>query len=160
MAVLQDATGLGRGSLYNFFPGGKDEMAQAVLEDIDDWFQLNVFGSLRAASGGNTAEARTSVAAMFTTVDNYFQSGQRVCLPGAFAVGRERDRFAIAVSAYFVEWIEVLTAALVAMGHADARAIALRTIAAVQGGIVLARALSDNTAFTSVLSAARAEAIL
>ena len=27
LALISDATGLGKGSLYNFFPGGKEQMA-------------------------------------------------------------------------------------------------------------------------------------
>ena len=30
LAQLCEATGLGKGSLYHFFPGGKDEMAEVV----------------------------------------------------------------------------------------------------------------------------------
>ena len=35
LARLGAGTGLGKGSMYNFFPGGKEEMAQAVLTHID-----------------------------------------------------------------------------------------------------------------------------
>jgi TetR/AcrR family transcriptional repressor of lmrAB and yxaGH operons len=35
LALLGDATGLGKGSLYHFFPNGKEEMAAAVLDAID-----------------------------------------------------------------------------------------------------------------------------
>ena len=31
LSVITAATGLGKGSLYNYFPGGKDEMAAAAL---------------------------------------------------------------------------------------------------------------------------------
>src|ERR1700720_3544465 len=31
LALISDATGLGKGSLYNFFPGGKEQMAMEVL---------------------------------------------------------------------------------------------------------------------------------
>ncbi len=30
LALISDATGLGKGSLYNFFPGGKQQMARAI----------------------------------------------------------------------------------------------------------------------------------
>ena len=31
LALISEATGLGKGSLYNFFPDGKEEMAACVL---------------------------------------------------------------------------------------------------------------------------------
>ncbi|MDR6868257.1 AcrR family transcriptional regulator [Microbacterium resistens] len=157
MAILQDATGLGRGSLYHFFPGGKEEMAAAVLADIRTWFDERVFAPLRAASAAVDADgARQGVRAMFDEVDGYFRSGRRVCLPGMFAVGRERDRFDEAVRGYFAEWIDALTAALDATGTPEPRAHAVQLVATVQGGITLARALNDPGAFDITVTAARA----
>ena len=39
LSVIGKRTGLGKGSLYHFFPGGKEEMAAAVLTEIDGRFQ-------------------------------------------------------------------------------------------------------------------------
>jgi AcrR family transcriptional regulator len=155
MSVLQEASGLGRGSLYNFFPGGKEEMARAVLDDIRSWFAEHVFAPLRAAAGGDRASAQAGVAAMLDEVDDYFRSGRRICLQGAFALGRERDRFAETVGGYFSEWADALAAALGASGAPEPRALALRMLGAIQGGIVLARALDDAGAFAAALDDAR-----
>ena len=46
LATISKATGLGKGSLYHFFPAGKEEMTTAVLEDIDAWFEGQVFAPL------------------------------------------------------------------------------------------------------------------
>ncbi len=43
LALISDATGLGKGSLYNFFPGGKEQMAMEVLDSIDRWFVDNIY---------------------------------------------------------------------------------------------------------------------
>ncbi|MET0616193.1 MAG: helix-turn-helix domain-containing protein, partial [Luteibacter sp.] len=47
MSRITKRTGLGKGSLYHFFPGGKEDMAAAVLADIDAWFEENIFVPLR-----------------------------------------------------------------------------------------------------------------
>ncbi|UJP09531.1 TetR/AcrR family transcriptional regulator [Microbacterium sp. KUDC0406] len=151
MAVLESATGLGRGSLYNFFPGGKEAMAEAVLDDVDRWFHERIFAPLRDGTSGG-------VESMFDEVDSYFHSGQRVCLQGMFAIGRERDRFAVAIRRYFGQWIESLTAALQESGLSDSRDRAVRVVAAVQGGLVIARALDSPDVFTLVLAGARRDA--
>ena len=88
LSLIGAATGLGKGSLYNFFPGGKEEMAQAVLDEIDGWFRREVFTPLREA-----AEPRQGIRAMFQVVDRYFHSGRRVCLIGAFALGAPPSRY-------------------------------------------------------------------
>ena len=39
LSIIGEKTGLGKGSLYHFFPGGKEEMAASVLHEIDTWFR-------------------------------------------------------------------------------------------------------------------------
>lgn len=80
LARIAARTGLGKGSLYHFFPGGKEEMAAAVLAHVDHWFETEIFSSL-ARDGGALA-----IAAMCDAVAAYFRSGRRVCLVGVFAL--------------------------------------------------------------------------
>ncbi|GAA2748517.1 TetR/AcrR family transcriptional regulator [Amnibacterium kyonggiense] len=151
MSLLQAASGLGRGSLYNFFPGGKEEMARAVLDEIGAWFQVHVFAPLRAAASEDRPAAAAAIMTMFDATDAYFRSGRRACLQGLFAIGRERTRFAAAVDGFFAHWVDALASALTAAGNPDARAAALETVAVVQGAIVLTRALDDETVFRLIL---------
>jgi AcrR family transcriptional regulator len=87
LALISDATGLGKGSLYNFFPGGKEHMAMEVLDSIDRWFVDNIYTPLRTST-----DPAKGIADMFAAVDDYFRSGQRVCLVGAVAGGGARGR--------------------------------------------------------------------
>ncbi len=107
LAVLSSATGLGRGSLYNFFPGGKEEMIAAVLADIDGWFERTVF--LRLEQAGHGAAA---IRFMMGDVTTYFQAGGRVCLLGWIGLGSSRDGFADRVKGYFSRWISSLAVCL------------------------------------------------
>jgi AcrR family transcriptional regulator len=157
LARLGAAAGLGRGSLYHFFPGGKEEMAAAVLADVDDWFTTRVFTPLRAAAAGDPA----AIGDMFDAVTGYFRSGRRVCLQGAFALGAERDTFAGTIRGYFEQWIASLAAALAAAGtpEADARAAAVETVAVIQGSIVLSRALDAPDIFAATVARQRARVL-
>jgi TetR/AcrR family transcriptional regulator, lmrAB and yxaGH operons repressor len=154
LAQLSAATGLGKGSLYNFFPGGKEEMAEAVLADVTAWFTASVFEPLERAAAGDAQ----AIDAMLDDVTNYFQSGQRICLQGAFALGRERDRFSDRINGYFEQWIASLATALRALGHDEqqARAAAVETVAAIQGAIILSRALGQPDTFRQVIDRQRA----
>ena len=87
LTLITQATGLGKGSLYNLFPRGKEQMAEAVLAHIDTWFERNVFAPLREDKSGE------GIAHMFKATDRYFESGGRVCLVGVFALGGARDLF-------------------------------------------------------------------
>jgi len=152
LALISEATGLGKGSLYNFFPGGKEQMAQEVLASVDGWFADHIYTPLRTA-----ADPAAGIAAMLASVDDYFRSGQRVCLVGVVALGAARDLFGDAVKDYFAGWIEALAVALRKLGHdkAVARQMAEQTVLAIQGALVLTRALDDTKVFARTLAAAR-----
>ncbi len=144
LSLISEATGLGKGSLYHFFPGGKEEMAAAVLAEIDHWFETKVFTSLDDA-----AEPARAITAMFDEVERYFHSGRRICLVGALALGDTRDRFSTQVRGYFGRWVSALASALARSGRdrAQAAALAEEAVAGIQGAIVLARALDDPGVF-------------
>jgi len=145
LAHISKATGLGKGSLYHAFPGGKDDMAAAVLADIDEWFELNVFGPL----SDTDLDAPRVLDIMFDACVDYFECGGRVCLVGVFALNATRDTFADAVNGYFRRWEVALHAALRRAGASPAKAKALAedVLAGIQGGLVLARAFDDNGYF-------------
>jgi TetR/AcrR family transcriptional repressor of lmrAB and yxaGH operons len=153
LSAITEASGLGKGSLYNHFPGGKDEMAQAVLAHVEAWFEAEVYAPLRAAD-----DPRAAVAAMFAAVDEYFRSGRRICLVGAFALDATRDRFAAAVQDYFARWIAALAACLKRGGAKQSRALAETVVAGIQGALVLSRALDDTAVFGRQLRQLRHQA--
>jgi TetR/AcrR family transcriptional repressor of lmrAB and yxaGH operons len=146
LSAITAASGLGKGSLYNHFPGGKDEMAQAVLAHVDAWFEREVYAPLREAD-----DPQQAVDAMFTAVDEYFRSGRRICLVGAFALDATRDRFAANVQDYFARWIAALAACLKRGGAKQSRALAEIAVAGIQGALVLSRALDEPAVFTRQL---------
>jgi AcrR family transcriptional regulator len=141
-------TGLGKGSLYHFFPDGKEEMAAAVLADVDAWFVANIYEPLERG------DPQAAIDKMWQEVARYFRSGGRVCLVGVFALDATRDRFAAAINIYFSRWIAALAAALrragVAAGQAQADAEA--AVLGIQGALVLTRALNDERVFTRALA--------
>ncbi|KZF10343.1 TetR family transcriptional regulator [Rhodococcus sp. EPR-157] len=148
LSVISSRTGLGKGSLYHFFPRGKTEMAEAVLDDVEAWFQVNVFTPLQAAT-----DARAHSSDMFAQTLKYFQSGRRVCLFGAFSLGMERALFGTRVAKYFTDWIDALTPVLRQLGHGeDSRGLAEEIVAGIQGALVLARASDDGRSFERVLT--------
>lgn len=148
LARITEGTRLGKGSIYHFFPGGKEEMAEAVLTEIDEWFRVNVFAPLR-----DSPDAWAGIEHMFDQVKAYFLSGRRVCLVGAFALGSERDRFASKVRKYFVDWDAALVAAMIRAGKdpATAKELSKDVIGGIQGALVLARGLDQPKLFTKAL---------
>jgi TetR/AcrR family transcriptional repressor of lmrAB and yxaGH operons len=149
LALITQSTGLGKGSLYHFFPGGKQQMAAEVLDGIDRWFELNIFAPLR-----DSDDPVSAVAAMIKAADDYFHSGHRVCLVGVIALGASRDTFAAQVHDYFARWHDALAALLGRSGlNADvARWRAEDAVLTIQGALVLARARDDATIFRRAMA--------
>jgi TetR/AcrR family transcriptional regulator, lmrAB and yxaGH operons repressor len=149
LALITDATGLGKGSLYHFFPGGKQQMAAEVLDEIDRWFEVNVFAPLRDSDDPGRA-----VVAMIKAVDDYFRSGSRVCLVGVIALGASRDTFAAQVHEYFARWHDALAAVLRRLGFSAgvARQRAEDALLTIQGALVLARARDDAKIFRRAMA--------
>ncbi len=156
LSRLLERTGLGRGSLYHFFPGGKEEMAAAALTEIGEWFEQHVFEPLRQEE-----DPDRSVRQMFDAVAGYFRSGGRVCLVGAFALTDARNRFAAAVADYFARWIDALALALRRSGVPEHVAAALSEdiVSGIQGAIVISRSLDDRAAFSRGIERMRHRAL-
>jgi AcrR family transcriptional regulator len=157
LALIGKATGLGKGSLYHFFPNGKEEMVQAVLGEIGQWFEDAVYSPLR-----NQSDANGAIGAMLDSTDQYFRSGRRVCLVGALAVGNTRDLFAQAIRGYFVAWVDALQSALIRQGRdADqSRILAEEAVLAIQGAIVLSRAMDDPAVFQRAIDQLRKRLVI
>lgn len=145
---ITERTGLSKGSLYHFFPEGKEGMAAEILAHVDEWFVREVFEPLERD------EPRAAIARMWRTVDTYFRSGRRICLLGAFALDETRDRFPKPIRLYFRRWIEALDGALVRAGvdAVTARALAEDNVGSIQGALTLARALKEDAVFGRTLA--------
>jgi AcrR family transcriptional regulator len=150
---ITERTGLGKGSLYHFFPGGKEEMAREILVHVDHWFVENVFRPLEREAPDD------AIAAMWSATADYFHSGRRICLVGAFALDETREPFAVEIKLYFARWMKALRGALARGGvePREGRLLAEAAVGGIQGALVLARAMNDPKIFSRSLAHLAAE---
>lgn len=148
LSYIQKETGVGRGSLYHFFPEGKTDMARAVLDQVSAWFEEKIFEPLRVAT-----DPRQAITDMSREVAEYFVSRERVCLFAAITLGEEQETFATSVRAYFSDWVDALAGVLHDAGLSSHESAdrALDTVAAIQGGLILARAYGDDATFLGIV---------
>ncbi|MFT8770032.1 MAG: TetR/AcrR family transcriptional regulator [Gluconobacter cerinus] len=137
------ATGLGKGSLYNFFPEGKKQMAAEVLEHIQQWFDAEIFSPLETEE-----DPKVGLTAMFEGTEQYFRSGQRICLMGLLALSVDTS-FAVQIRNYFLRWQESLSQALQRLGRSKSNAVDLaeEIVSGIQGALVLAHARGEADVF-------------
>ncbi len=152
LARITAATGLGKGSLYNAFPEGKDQMLAVVLEEITLWFETQVFAPLQLAD-----EPVAGIMEMFDATSAYFKSGKRACLMGTLSATQCRDRFANHIKSYFFQWQQVLTDTLIRAGweNSQAKFFAEEILASIQGALTLSRALDDPAIFDRTIERLR-----
>lgn len=147
-AEIMEVSCWGKGSLYHYFPNGKEDIAKAALKHIHTWFERHIFAPIEAP---NAPFERLDE--MFDDVQRYFASGKRVCLLGAFALCDTRDSFSQEIAHYFTSWIKALSSFLSIHGASqkEARLLAQSAMVSIQGGLVLAQALGKPQMFNDAL---------
>jgi AcrR family transcriptional regulator len=148
LARLSKATGLGKASLYHYFPKGKEEMAAAVLNHIDNWLEENILTPLQGS--GTPAEC---IRAMCKSVDMFYNRGQQACLFAVLSLGDAKDLFHVQIRQALKVWIDAIAEVLIEAGieRSLARQRAEDAILQIQGSLVLVRALDDTAPFERVL---------
>ena len=146
---ITEATGLGKGSLYNLFPGGKQQMLAEVITDVNDWFEQNIFTPLESS--------HPDLGAMFDAVSTYFDTGRRLCLIGRIGLEPGLEELSTALSGYFTRWHSTLATALRSTGYSedDAGNRAEQIIVSIQGALILAHTLNDPTIFARTITLLR-----
>ncbi|UUZ62636.1 TetR/AcrR family transcriptional regulator [Polaromonas sp. P1-6] len=136
LARLSKATGLGRSSLYHYFPGGKSEMALAVVERSNKLFAEKVIEPLR-----RNVAPKERLVEMVRNLEGYYARGTESCLLGVFAMSGApnplRDHIRVGLS----DWIDALACALTDAGlsRAVARDRAEEAVCRIEGALVVAR---------------------
>ncbi len=148
LARLSKATGLGKASLYHYFPGGKEEMAATVLESANSWFETTVLKPLKADS-----EPEKRIQAMSQKINEFYCQGQETCLWSVLSVGEARNLFNSQIENILKIWIDTLTQVLIEAGvePQEARQRSEDGIIQVQGALILVRVLNNNSPFQRVL---------
>jgi AcrR family transcriptional regulator len=148
IADLSRATGLGKSSLYHHFPGGKDDMAIAVLARIDAWMRERALEPLRGAGS-----PQRRLRAMLRSLDEFYAGGRNACVLGTLVLGGSRARFQAYLKSAFTGWIEALRALAIEAGVKKSEALhrAQDAVVRIEGALILAGALDDPEPFARAL---------
>lgn len=149
LSRLSQATGLVRASLYHYFPGGKADMATAVLGRANAWLGSRVLAPL---AGPGTPTERLE--AMATALDSYYAGGRDGCLLGLLSQGDARDLFQHHVREALGRWSDAIAAVLEEAGLAPdlAGERGEDAVIQIQGALVVSRGLDNLEPFTRTLA--------
>ncbi len=151
-AVLA-ASGVPNGSLYHFFPAGKDELITASIVRTGQQTREQLAEVMRL--GPERATKAIFAYLIARLEDDGFEAGCRVASPLADA-GPEAVAVRTAAAEAFASWVEVIAAGLVAAGWKAkaARATAEAIICLFEGAIILGEADRSTRALTVARDAA------
>jgi TetR/AcrR family transcriptional repressor of lmrAB and yxaGH operons len=145
---LADATGLEKASLYHRFPGGKEEIAVAVAERVNQWFATNIFDPLQEK--GTPVKRLQLVAAK---LQEFYGDGRKSCTLETLSLPGGGEALAAVLRAGLQSWLDAFTRISREGGHsaASARTRAEQAIIEVEGSLVLSRVLGHNRLFLRML---------
>lgn len=149
LSKISEATGLGKASLYHHFPGGKDEMVEAVLDYLEEATEIHIMQALR--SEGN---AQTRLGNMCNAISEMFEGGKQPCVFAVLLMGSSRDVFHDKVEVLLRSWIDAIAEVLMAEGLDKTLAVERGedAVIAIEGALILSQGLNDCSSFQRVIS--------
>jgi TetR/AcrR family transcriptional regulator, lmrAB and yxaGH operons repressor len=155
LSKISQSTGLGKASLYHHFPGGKTEMAEAALCEVDRWLDTTMLPILiEAPVSGQNSQAIDKLTLMCIETSRFFNEGQNSCLWAVLMLEQSSDAlFHAQISSALSRWIEAIVNLLVAAGlnRALAQQRGEDALVAIQGALIMTRGLRDLAIFDRVL---------
>jgi TetR/AcrR family transcriptional regulator, lmrAB and yxaGH operons repressor len=147
-ADLMAATGLVKASLYHRFPGGKEEMVGAIQSAVDRHFAEYVL-----APAIEEGEPKQRARRMAQRLREFYDSGRSWCLLDTLSLAESRATLALAKKSMEF-WVErfARVGREAGLSAGVARKRAEEAVAAIEGGLVVARVLKNRRPFLRVLA--------
>ncbi len=148
LSRIARATGLGRSSLYHYFPRGKAAMMSSALDAVEQLLDEHIVGALE-----QPGSPRVKIAAMISQLDFYYEGGNAACLLGVLALSGSRAGHKNRLAEMFGKWIDALAEVAREAGLQPdlARRRAEEVVVRIQGGLVLSAGLGRADPFRRAL---------
>ena len=155
LSAIVEESGAPRGSLYFYFPGGKDELAVAALEASGVEWRTRIEAAVEGAPDlGGAIDAVVRVLADDLAASDW----QNGCPVAAVALEATSPVVHAAVERHYARWQDEIAERIARFGVAKAAAAQLATVAlaAIEGGLLLARVQRSKAPLLAVGAALRA----
>jgi TetR/AcrR family transcriptional regulator, lmrAB and yxaGH operons repressor len=148
-------SGAPRGSLYFYFPGGKDELARAALAASGQEWSARLDAAVAGA-----ADLDAAIAAVIDLLaDDLEASGwDNGCPVAAVALESISEPVREAVVDHYTRWLAAVAERMVGLGVPEpaARPLATMALSAIEGALLLARVMRSREPLDTVGQALRA----
>jgi len=150
LSMLAEAAGLHKASLYHRFPGGKEQMAQEVLQHTANWLEANLLAPLRCSH----VSPQDRIVRMACLLDEFYSGGEQDCLLNALSMGKRAvGSFGPPIKCLIDAWVAALSSVLREAGidRPSARTRAEQAMVGLQGSLVVSRGLGTTRPFKTFL---------
>ncbi|MEO8701044.1 MAG: helix-turn-helix domain-containing protein [Kofleriaceae bacterium] len=160
LSAIVEESGAPRGSLYHYFPGGKDELAIAALEAASAEWRVRIDKAVEHAS-----DLGAAIHAIVTLLADDLEASHwdNGCPVAAVALESPSESVRLTVAAHYTGWQRDVTMHLVKrFGLVEPVAAQLATVAlaAIEGALLLARVQRTREPLVTVGRALQAMAAL
>jgi AcrR family transcriptional regulator len=148
LASLSEATGLGKSSLYHYFPNGKADMGEAALQAVGVWIGENVLPALSEAGSPEKRLKKFSAG-----LSEFYAKGSRPCLTDLFTIGEAGELYQQYLKQRLGNLIKALAAVVTETGISaeEATRRAEDAMITLHGSLVVSRALGSTAPFTRTM---------
>lgn len=148
LGALAEGAGLQRASLYHRFPGGKVQMAEAVME----WAKGVFTNALEPMT--DDPDVTVGVVESARRLSAIYADGLLPCMLDTLSLSGAPESIRAIAAELTAGWIDAMAAAAERGGAtaADARVAAEEAFVRVEGSLVLARLRYDPTAFRRAIA--------
>lgn len=147
---LAAAAGLKKASLYHRFPGGKEEIATAVLTYTREWGDTYVSSILYDTS----LTPKTRLSRVIKNIDTLYGGGEKTCLLRALSMDTGLTVLEDMIASNLQDWIDAFTFLGKEFGFnaKQAQQKAVQVLIHIQGALIISKGLKTTPIFKNTLT--------
>lgn len=148
LSKISERTGLGKASLYHHFPNGKQQMAQEVLNHLEQWREEHIFTPLLM----NTTPL-SRLEGLTHSLKQVYENGHVACILAVLTLSDAHQTFLPHIQPVFKRLIQAIAQVLQDAGINENKALeqAQDTVMRIQGALILSRALQSPEPFLQLM---------
>jgi AcrR family transcriptional regulator len=146
---LAASAGLKKASLYHRFPGGKEEIAAAVLAYSTTWGETHVEGILC----DTTIPTRQRLENVLDNIDALYVQGTKACILKSLSMDTGIPSLGNLVEITMNTWVKGFSQLAEDIGFTpeEAKQKAVQTLINIQGALIISKGLDNTTIFKDSL---------
>ncbi|MEM6802022.1 MAG: TetR/AcrR family transcriptional regulator [Bacteroidota bacterium] len=146
---LSQATGLKKASLYHRFPGGKKEIVEAVMQEVQSWLKKEVQAVLKHKK----IKPQDRLEIVLGKIEEFYSWGEKPCILRSLSLGSGIEQVGHLIQASMETWQKgfIKLGQDVGMSKKKAEKKAMESLILIQGALVVSQGSNSPKVFEYAL---------